>query len=100
MTEELLAATASSGESQQVTVSGADLPYVFHAAPPMPINKKASVQFLGGNGSWYPLYLGGFPQELTAVNNQVPIFNPGIYRLRKDATTEAVGLFGNAENKL
>jgi len=100
MTDTLLTATASSGTSDPVGVTGADLPYGFHAAPPLEGGETAHLEFLGGDGNYHALWIDGFKVQLDTTRRMVGVYIPGTYRVVKESTTQAIGIYGNAENKL
>ena len=97
MAETLVAETKLSGESDPVPVSGANMPYSFHAAPPLESGETANIQFLGGNGTFYPLWLDGFRVQLDTTRRIQTIYGPGIYRVVKEATSGPTGIYGSSE---
>ncbi len=100
MTTTLLTARTATGESDPVGVTGGKLPYTFHAAPPMPGGgKKATIEYLGGDNVYYPLWIDGFVVQLDATRRKVSVFTAGKYRVRKDTTDIPVGIYGEAENE-
>lgn len=98
MSETLLTATTDADQSDPVSVQGAKLPYTFHCAPLLAGAEKATVQFRGGNGTWYNLYIEGALQEITATNGMITVFGHGQFRIDKDATAGATGVYGDYEN--
>lgn len=97
MATTLLTATASSGTSDSVGVTGANMPYNFHAAPPLEANESAHVEFLGGGGDWIALWIDGFKVQLDTSRRMVTIYAPGRYRVVKEMTGSAIGIYGNSE---
>lgn len=100
MTDTLLAAKTGADQSDQVSVTGERLPYVFSCAPALPSGEAAQIQYLGGNGTFYDLFVDGNIKEINSTNSLVPIYGPGIYRVDKESTAAATGVFGWSENEL
>jgi len=98
--ETLLPATTSAVESDEVAVRGAKSPYTFQCAPPLAGTEVGQVQFKGGNGTWYDLQLDGSDVKMTASHRMVTLFGPGVFRIDKDATAGATGVFGQYENDM
>lgn len=98
MADILLAPQTLSGESTQVGVTGAMLPYAFHASPFLEGTEKAHIEFLGGEGTWNALWVEGFKVQLSITNRIVGVFLPGRYRAVKGMTANSVGLYGTSEN--
>ena len=56
--------------------------------------ENADVQFSVNGGSiWNDLFQDGSQVRLTAINNSVTIYGPGLYRVDKEATAGAAGVF-------
>ena len=98
MSEELLKAVTGADDSDPVSVKGAKLPYTFHCSPPLAGSEKAKIQYKGGDGNFYDLYIEGTLQELSATNSMITIFGNGQFQVAKEATVSATGVFGDYEN--
>lgn len=98
--ETLLTATTDADQSDPVAIKGAKSPYTFHCAPPLAGTEEAQIQYLGGNGTWYDLQLDGSEVKMTASHRMVTLYGPGVFRVDKDATAGATGVYGGYENDL
>lgn len=94
----LLAATTSSAQSTKVVVGRGEVPReqrpISISAPGMAGAENADVQFSQDGGTtWNDLFEDGVQIRLTATNNMITIFGPGVFRIDKEATAAAVGVF-------
>lgn len=92
MTTEILAPVTDAGASEQIAVTRVK-PHTFHAAPVLVSAEKAQIQFKGGNGTFYDLFVDGSIVELNATTTMVTISAPGVYRVDKEASVAETGIY-------
>lgn len=98
MAKTLLAPQTAAGQSSIVRVkrdssskSGSPISL---SAPGLAGGENADVQFSKDEGAtWDDLFQDGAQIRITSINNMITIFGPGTYRVDKEATAAAVGIF-------
>lgn len=95
MTQEILAATTSAAQSSSFDVGGR--PDQIGRATVMAIGiagaENADIQFSHDAGTtWTDLFEAGSQIRLTATNNMVTIYGPGVFRIDKEATAGATSI--------
>lgn len=91
----ILAPATGAGQSQQFECDGVrPVTVELHAASGLTAAEYADIQTTKDNGtSWQDLYYDGSQIRLTNTSTSVTVYGPGIYRVDKEATTNAAGIY-------
>lgn len=101
MSIEILTATTSAGNSGvfEVNKESGVASVILHAASGLTAGEYADVQVSHDSGAtWQDLYQDGSQVRLHSTNNVVSIYGLGTYRVAKESSTNAAGLFLNRQD--
>ncbi|MBE9515968.1 MAG: hypothetical protein IME93_03205 [Proteobacteria bacterium] len=106
----LLTAATGADESSSITLSGADTSgiaahafnkatLIIYAASGHTAAEYSDVQVSHDGGTtWADVYKDGVQIRLHSTNTVETVYGPGIYRVDKEATTNATGVFASHKN--
>ena len=102
MSNEILAPTASAANSKNVGVMSNDKKtLIMHASAGLTAGEYSDVQISHDSGAtWQDLYENGIQTRLDSKNVAVAIYGPGLFRVAKESTTNAVGIYLSDSNNL
>lgn len=91
----LLAPATGAGNSAEFVVGEQHEATVYlHATSGLVVSEFADLQISHDGGStWADYFKDGSQVRLTNTNNAVTIYGPGRFRVAKDATTNAAGIY-------
>ena len=90
--KELLIATASAAQSKSFYVSKDQVVTVM-ASPILDGAETADIQISHDDEVTWQDYIDGIAVELTATKNAIRLYGPMMYRVDKDSTTSATGIY-------
>ena len=107
--EALLAATTSAAQSASITLAGevgfsalpASATLIIYAASGHTASEYSDIQVSHDGGTtWADVYNDGVQKRLSSTNTAITIYGPGVFRVDKEATTNATGVFVSHKNNL
>ncbi len=90
--ETLLAAQTGAGNSEQFYIKQGEVATLI-CSPDLAGSETADVQISHDNGTTFVDYQDGGAIELSATKNAMRLYGPGLYRVAKDSTIGATGIF-------
>ena len=91
----ILAATTSAANSESVTLDAQDVVTIM-VSPDLAGSETADIQITpDGGATWVDYQYDGAAIELTASQNAIRLYGPMKFRVAKDATAGATGVFLN-----
>ena len=102
MSNTILSPTTSAGNSNNVGVLSNDKKtLIMHAASGLTVGENGDVQISHDSGTtWQDLYESGSQTRLNSTNVAVTVYGPGLFRVAKEATTNATGIYLSDSNNL
>lgn len=102
MSKQLLAATTSAGQSDPLKLRpGQHATLILYAASGLSPSQYGDVQISHDGGTtWQDLYIDGSQVRLNSTNVAATIYGPGVFRVDKEATTNATGVFASVGEDL
>lgn len=91
-TKELLAATTDADQSEAFYVPKDQVATVM-ASPDLATTETADIQLSHDDGKTYADYIDGSAVELSLTKNAIRLYGPMWYRVDKDATAGATGIY-------
>lgn len=94
MSRTILTATTSATQSSAFRIHANQVPVSVHVDGGIASNENADLQKSHDQGTtWVDVYQDGSQTRLTSTNNIVAINSPGYYRVDKEATASATGVY-------
>jgi len=90
--KELLAATTDADQSKDFYVNKDNVVTVM-VSPDLATTETADIQISHDDGKTWADYIDGSAIELTLTRNTVRLYGPMLYRVDKDATAGATGVY-------
>jgi hypothetical protein len=100
--EEILTAATGAGNSSKFSLdSGQQVTIIIYAASGHTAGEYSDIQISHDDGTtWADLYYEGSQVRLHSTNTAVTVYGSGIFRVAKEATTNATGVFLSRDGNL
>jgi len=98
----ILTATTGTGNSSTLeVVEGREMTLILFATSGLTAGENADVQISHDGGTtWQDLYVDGAQVRMHSTNVAVTIYGPGVFRVQKETSTNAAGIWVSADLNL
>jgi len=102
MAEILLAPVTGAAQSSRIDVKdGATATLIMYAASGLTAAEYGDIQISHDGGTTFAdLYIDGSQSRLVDTNTAATIYGPGIFRVDKEATTNAAGIYASRRGSM
>jgi hypothetical protein len=102
MAVEILAPITGAGNSNHVGVEPDDKKtLIMYAASGLTASEYGDIQISHDSGTtWQDLYADGLQVRLTDTDVAKTVYGPGLFRVAKEATTNAAGIYESSKGNL